>query len=75
MAGVQGPGQGMGPPPPPPSGGQQGGINLSEDELDELFSLLDEYLDEDMSEEERANAIETLRGSLIPEDNILNTSA
>ncbi len=53
---------------PPPSGpqGQSGGINLSDDALKELYTLLDEYYSENASASDKSgleNSIQELLGS------------
>ena len=81
-AGVQGPppGQGMGPPPgqgmgPPPGQGNSAGTNLDKETLEALFTLLDQYLNEDMSEAERKSVLDEIRGTIVPEDGLINETA
>ncbi len=62
-------------PPPPKGGGKESGLNITQESMEELFSLLDEYLDDDMSEEERSSTLEMIRGTLIPDEGLFSTSA
>lgn len=73
-AGVQGPppGQGMG---PPPGQGNSAGTNLDKETLEALFTLLDQYLNEDMSEAERKSVLDEIRGTIVPEDGLINETA
>ncbi|MBT6878073.1 MAG: hypothetical protein HOA22_00915 [Gammaproteobacteria bacterium] len=71
MADVQGPppGQGLGPQE------KDGGINLSEDMMEELYTLLEQYYSEETADEERSSLMNAIRGVMGQEDNLFSASA
>ena len=73
LAGVGGPQQGM-PPPPPPSQG----LNISDEMLQSLNELLNEYYSGDLTEEEQQTALSSIMEifkQTAPEDGLINVSA
>ena len=60
---------------PPPGQGGNGGLNIDQESLEQVFSLLDQYLHTDMSDEERNSVLESIRGTLIPEDGLFSDQA
>lgn len=69
-AGVQGP-----PPGPPPGQGNTGGLNVDQERLDELVNLLDQYLNDDMSDVERKSTLDSIRETLVPETGLFSDKA
>ena len=72
MAGVQGPPPGQG----PPSGGQgnSSGFNLSEELIQDLYTLLDQYYAENTTDEERSTLMESVRDLLGSEESMFSAS-
>ncbi len=68
MAGVQG---------PPPGGpqGQGGGININEELLEELYTLLDQYYAEETTDVDRSSLTDSIRTLLGSEDSIFSAKA
>ncbi len=68
MAGVQG---------PPPGGpqGQSGGINISEELLEELYTLLDQYYAEETTDVDRSSLMDTISELLGSENSIFSAKA
>lgn len=60
---------------PPPGNGSSGGLNIDQESLEQVFSLLDQYLHADMSDVERKSILESIRGTLIPEEGLFNDTA
>tara|TARA_R110002167_G_scaffold15034_8_gene60530 strand:+ start:104 stop:589 length:486 start_codon:yes stop_codon:yes gene_type:complete len=78
LAGVDGPQQGASqqgmPPPPPPSQG----LNISDEMLQSLNELLNEYYSGDLTEEEQDTALSSIKEifqQTAPEDGLINVSA
>ena len=63
------------PPGPPPGQGNQGGLNVDPERLDELVNLLDQYLHDEMSDAERQSTLDSIRETLIPEAGLFNDKA
>ncbi|MCP3671663.1 MAG: hypothetical protein GY814_14785 [Gammaproteobacteria bacterium] len=68
MAGVQG-------PPPGGSQGQSGGINISEELLEELYTLLDQYYAEETTDVDRSSLMDTISKLLGSENSIFSAKA
>lgn len=62
-------------PGPPPGDGNKGGLTVDQETLNQLVSLLDQYLNNDMSEEERNSTLESLRATLVPEEGLFDDKA
>ncbi|MFT6916540.1 MAG: hypothetical protein ACJAWL_002880 [Motiliproteus sp.] len=79
LAGVEGPQQGggsqqTGTPPPPPSQG----LNISDEMLQSLNELLNEYYSDDLTEEEQGTALSSIMEifkQTAPEDGLINVTA
>lgn len=63
------------PPGPPPGQESNGDITVDEERLAELVNLLDQYLHDDMSDKERKSTLESLRGTLVPEEGLFSDKA
>jgi hypothetical protein len=60
---------------PPPAQGSNGGLNIDKESLEQLFTLLDQYLHDDMSDAERQSTLDSIRGTLIPEQGLFSDQA
>jgi len=65
-------------PPPPPGGGpqsQEDGYNVSEDSLEELYSLLDNYYSDTSTDSDRSNLMSSIEELLGTQSSIFSAKA
>jgi hypothetical protein len=77
LAGV-GNGQAGGPPPPPPESSESVTLNISDQMLQDLNSLLDSYYSEDLSDEEKESTLASIKEifeQTVPEGGLVNVVA
>lgn len=77
MAGI-GPARGEGPPPPPGGNGGVQKLNISDEMLQELNTLLTDYYGEDQAEDQRASTLDAIKDifrQTMPEGGLVDIKA